>query len=92
VLTTTAAMAEDPALVQAAERLVTDRGLPAPRAVWEAAEQFIAALRAAGGYLAERARDHPGRRRLGDRSSPQPRAQRSTGSPPVSTVSYETSA
>ncbi|MFB9615034.1 phosphoenolpyruvate--protein phosphotransferase [Kutzneria kofuensis] len=57
VLATTAAMAEDPALVQAAERLVTERGLPAPRAVWEAAGQFIAALRGAGGYLAERVRD-----------------------------------
>ncbi|QUQ64430.1 phosphoenolpyruvate--protein phosphotransferase [Kutzneria sp. CA-103260] len=57
VLVTTAAMAEDPALVRAAERLVAEPGLPAPRAVWEAAGQFIAALRAAGGYLAERTRD-----------------------------------
>jgi phosphotransferase system enzyme I (PtsI) len=57
VLTTTAAMAEDPALVGAAERLVTDGGLPAARAVWEAAGQFVVTLRAAGGYLAERARD-----------------------------------
>jgi len=57
VLETTAMMAEDPALTEAAERLVADRALPAPRAVWEAAGQFIATLQAAGGYMAERARD-----------------------------------
>jgi len=37
--------------------LVTDRGLPATRAVFEAAGTFAAALAAAGGYLAERVRD-----------------------------------
>ncbi|SFW83493.1 putative PEP-binding protein [Amycolatopsis australiensis] len=57
LLETTAAMAADPALVAAAERLVLDRSLPAPRAVWEAAGEFMTALRAAGGYLAERAAD-----------------------------------
>jgi phosphotransferase system enzyme I (PtsI) len=57
VLETTAAMAADPALVSQAETLVTDRGLPAARAVFEAAGTFAEALAAAGGYLAERVRD-----------------------------------
>ena len=57
VLETTAAMAADPALVSSAEQLVTSRGLPATRAVFEAAGTFAAALAAAGGYLAERVRD-----------------------------------
>jgi phosphotransferase system enzyme I (PtsI) len=50
-------MAADPALVSNAEQLVTGRGLPATRAVFEAAGTFAAALAAAGGYLAERVRD-----------------------------------
>jgi phosphotransferase system enzyme I (PtsI) len=57
VLETTAAMAADPALVSQAEQLVTGRGLPATRAVFEAAGTFATALAAAGGYLAERVRD-----------------------------------
>ncbi|MEV6824663.1 putative PEP-binding protein [Amycolatopsis sp. NPDC051102] len=57
LLETTAAMASDPALVASAEKLVLERSLPAARAVWEAAGDFMTALRAAGGYLAERARD-----------------------------------
>jgi phosphotransferase system enzyme I (PtsI) len=57
VLETTAAMAADPALVGEAEQLVTERGLPAPRAVHEAAGTFADALTAAGGYLAERVGD-----------------------------------
>ncbi|MEV6620681.1 phosphoenolpyruvate--protein phosphotransferase [Amycolatopsis sp. NPDC051106] len=57
VLETTAAMASDPALIASAERLVSERSLPAPRAVWEAAGEFMTALRAAGGYMAERAAD-----------------------------------
>jgi phosphotransferase system enzyme I (PtsI) len=57
VLETTAAMAADPALLSQAEKLVTGSSLPAPRAVWQAAEGFITALTAAGGYMAERARD-----------------------------------
>jgi len=57
VLETTAAMAADPALVSQAEQLVTDRGVPATRAVFEAAGTFATALAAAGGYLAERVRD-----------------------------------
>ncbi|MGO1053857.1 phosphoenolpyruvate--protein phosphotransferase [Crossiella sp. CA198] len=57
VLETTAAMAADPALLAEAEKLVRERGLPAPRAVYEAANGFATMLAAAGGYLAERARD-----------------------------------
>src|SRR5436189_6238681 len=37
VLETTAAMAIDPALISQAEQLVTESSLPAPRAVYEAA-------------------------------------------------------
>jgi phosphoenolpyruvate-protein phosphotransferase (PTS system enzyme I) len=57
VLETTAAMAADPALISRAEQLVTARGIPAARAVHEAAAGFTDALRAAGGYMAERVRD-----------------------------------
>ncbi|AOS66159.1 phosphoenolpyruvate--protein phosphotransferase [Actinoalloteichus hymeniacidonis] len=57
VLETTAAMAADPALISSAEALVRDGGLPAARAVYEAAEKFAADLRALGGYLGERAKD-----------------------------------
>lgn len=65
VLETTAAMAADPALISQAEKLVTGDGLPAARAVFEAAAGFAGALRAAGGYLAERVRDvHDVRDRL----------------------------
>lgn len=57
VLETTAAMAADPALLSQAEKLVTAESLPAARAVHQAAAGFISALEAAGGYMAERARD-----------------------------------
>ncbi|TQM81990.1 phosphoenolpyruvate--protein phosphotransferase [Saccharothrix saharensis] len=57
VLETTAAMAADPALLSQAEKLVTADALPAARAVHQAAAGFITALEAAGGYMAERARD-----------------------------------
>ena len=57
VLETTAAMAGDPSLIKAAEKLVVDQSLTAARAVHQAAEKFISALQAAGGYMAERARD-----------------------------------
>ncbi|MDR6597364.1 phosphoenolpyruvate--protein phosphotransferase [Saccharothrix longispora] len=57
VLETTAAMAADPALLAQAEKVVTGDGLPAARAVHQAAAGFISALEAAGGYMAERARD-----------------------------------
>lgn len=57
ILTTTAAMAGDPALVSQAEQLVATEHIPAARAVWEAAGTFTRTLAAAGGYLAERVRD-----------------------------------
>ncbi|SES42830.1 phosphoenolpyruvate--protein phosphotransferase [Lentzea albida] len=57
VLETTAAMAGDPSLIKSAEKLVSDESLPAARAVHQAAAKFISALQAAGGYMAERARD-----------------------------------
>ncbi|GAB2998091.1 phosphoenolpyruvate--protein phosphotransferase [Saccharothrix stipae] len=50
-------MAADPALLSQAEKLVTSESLPAARAVHQAAGGFISALEAAGGYMAERARD-----------------------------------
>ncbi|HEY4019368.1 MAG TPA: phosphoenolpyruvate--protein phosphotransferase [Pseudonocardiaceae bacterium] len=56
ILETTAAMAADPALIEQAEELVRG-GLPAPRAVYQAAATFAGALEAAGGYLAERVTD-----------------------------------
>lgn len=56
ILETTALMAADPTLVQAAQQKVV-AGLTAERAVWEAAEEVAASLAALGGYLAERARD-----------------------------------
>ncbi|HEX4706007.1 MAG TPA: phosphoenolpyruvate-utilizing N-terminal domain-containing protein, partial [Pseudonocardiaceae bacterium] len=57
VLLTTAAMAADPALVSKAEQLVNGRGLPAARAVFEAAGDFADMLAKAGGRMAERVRD-----------------------------------
>ncbi|MEV0055099.1 putative PEP-binding protein [Saccharopolyspora shandongensis] len=65
VLEMTAAMAADPALLGNAEKAVAQRGLPAPRAVFEAAGEFAELLAASGGYLAERVRDvHDVRDRL----------------------------
>ncbi|MDA3647553.1 phosphoenolpyruvate--protein phosphotransferase [Saccharopolyspora indica] len=57
VLEMTATMAADPSLLGKAEQAVAERGLPAPRAVFEAAGEFAELLAATGGYLAERARD-----------------------------------
>ncbi|WP_216212197.1 phosphoenolpyruvate--protein phosphotransferase [Amycolatopsis aidingensis] len=57
ILTTTAAMAGDPALVGQAEQLVSTERMPAARAVYEAANGFVQQLAAAGGYMAERVRD-----------------------------------
>ncbi len=57
ILSTTAAMAGDPALVSQAEQLVTAQNIPAARAVYEAAGSFTHALATAGGYMAERVRD-----------------------------------
>ncbi|MFP5071818.1 phosphoenolpyruvate--protein phosphotransferase [Pseudonocardia nantongensis] len=57
VLEATVTMVGDPALLQNAQELVTERGRPAARAVWEAANGFAATLSSMGGYMAERARD-----------------------------------
>lgn len=57
VLEATVQMADDPALRANAEKLVTDQGLPAPRAVHEAANAFCDVLAGLGGYLGERVRD-----------------------------------
>lgn len=57
VLDATALMAADPALADAARAAVLDHGRTASRGVWEAAEDVARTLTAAGGYLAERARD-----------------------------------
>ena len=57
VLEATVAMVTDPALLDDARGLVVDGGLPAARAVYEAAGVFADQLTSMGGYLAERARD-----------------------------------
>ena len=57
VLAATAEMAADPSLVTKAETLVAEGHLPAERAVHDAAEAFAEMLSAAGGLMAERARD-----------------------------------
>ena len=57
ILAATAQMAEDPALLQAAQELVRTRRTPAPRALWAAAEQIAGSLEALGGPFAERAAD-----------------------------------
>ena len=57
VLEAAAMMAEDPGLIGAAAQHVTDRGLSAERALWEAATSYADKLRAIGGYLGERAHD-----------------------------------
>jgi phosphotransferase system enzyme I (PtsI) len=56
VLTTTAAMALDPALADAAERHLA-AGAPTGHAVTLAVEEFCGRLEALGGYLAERVAD-----------------------------------
>ncbi|MBC3194781.1 phosphoenolpyruvate--protein phosphotransferase [Pseudonocardia sp. C8] len=57
VLEATVTMVGDPALLENAQGLVTTKGYPAARAVWEAANQFAEMLSSMGGYMAERARD-----------------------------------
>lgn len=57
VLEATAMMAGDPGLSELAENAVRDTGMPAPRAVWDAANTFRDLLAAAGGYLGARASD-----------------------------------
>jgi phosphotransferase system enzyme I (PtsI) len=57
VLEATALMAADPALEVAAVERVRVQGLPAERAVWDAAGEAAEVLRGLGGYLGERSRD-----------------------------------
>ena len=60
ILEASAVMAEDPGLLGAAEDGVRQRGLPAARALWEAAGQSREQLLAAGAFLAERVSDLDG--------------------------------
>jgi phosphotransferase system enzyme I (PtsI) len=57
ILTATALMARDPALLEAATAEVRDAGTPAPRAVWVAAGEIAESLVRVGGRIAERATD-----------------------------------
>jgi len=57
ILEATALIALDPELTSTAEQSVRDRGVPAPRAVWEAASGFESMLASLGGRMAERAAD-----------------------------------
>jgi phosphoenolpyruvate-protein phosphotransferase (PTS system enzyme I) len=57
VLEATAMMAGDPGLSELAETAVREQGVPAPRAVWDAANTFRDLLADAGGYLGARASD-----------------------------------
>jgi phosphotransferase system enzyme I (PtsI) len=50
-------MASDPGLADLAEGAVRDQGVPAPRAVWDAANTFRDLLVDAGGYVGARASD-----------------------------------
>jgi phosphotransferase system enzyme I (PtsI) len=57
VLEATAMMASDPGLADLAESAVRESGVPAPRAVWDAANTFRDLLAAAGGYVGARSSD-----------------------------------
>jgi phosphoenolpyruvate-protein phosphotransferase (PTS system enzyme I) len=57
VLEATAMMASDPELADLAENAVREQGIPAPRAVWDAANTFRDLLVGAGGYVGARASD-----------------------------------
>jgi len=57
VLDATAALAEDPLLIDTATSAVRERGLTPERAVWEAVGRAVADYRAAGGDLADRVTD-----------------------------------
>ncbi|MGH8938986.1 MAG: PEP-utilizing enzyme, partial [Actinomycetes bacterium] len=57
VLEATAMMASDPELADLAENAVRQQGIPAPRAVWDAANTFRDLLAGAGGYVGARASD-----------------------------------
>jgi phosphotransferase system enzyme I (PtsI) len=57
ILEATALMAADPALVTSARDRVLSEGLSPARAVWEAANEVAASLRAIGGLMASRVSD-----------------------------------
>jgi phosphoenolpyruvate-protein phosphotransferase len=57
ILTATALMARDPALLDPAAAVIAEHGTPAPRAVWDAAADVAQTLAALGGRIAERASD-----------------------------------
>jgi phosphoenolpyruvate-protein phosphotransferase len=57
ILEATALMARDPALLDPASASIADDGIPAPRAVWDAAAGVAETLAALGGRIAERAAD-----------------------------------
>jgi phosphoenolpyruvate-protein phosphotransferase len=57
ILSTTAALAQDPSVLADAVDGVTDRGLDAATAVWRSFGEAATALRAVGGRTAERATD-----------------------------------
>src|SRR5699024_2444834 len=57
LLETTAQMASDPTLLDAAQSAVRERRRPPALAVWQAADAVADHLLSLGGYMAERARD-----------------------------------
>jgi phosphoenolpyruvate-protein phosphotransferase len=57
ILTATALMARDPALLDPAAAAIADHGTTAPRAVWDAAADVAQTLAALGGRIAERTAD-----------------------------------
>lgn len=57
VLEATAAMATDSTLLDRIRTAVVEEGLPAPQAVWAAADGIASELAALGGGIGERARD-----------------------------------
>ncbi|SQC37584.1 Phosphoenolpyruvate-protein phosphotransferase [Rothia kristinae] len=57
VLKSTALMAGDKALLKNAGKLVTGKGLSPERAIWEAAGDYAAQMKALGGYMAQRVTD-----------------------------------
>jgi phosphoenolpyruvate-protein phosphotransferase len=57
ILTATALLARDPALLEHAAAAILERGAAAPRAVWDAAAAVAQALTALGGRIAERTAD-----------------------------------
>ncbi len=57
ILRATAVLAGDPTLIDAATRLVREKGLDSPNAFWQAANSVAQTMKNAGGMVAERAID-----------------------------------